>query len=117
MSLVDAPSHPDPAVEPAADGAVRRAVVHRLHTEPPPSSTGGRVALREHLAGLLRDEAPLTSVQKHLAAKGEGEVSLILLLEAGQREIEMRLPGRYAVTPQIASALRAVRGVVQVEMV
>ena len=29
----------------------------------------------------------------------------------------MRLPGRYAVTPQIASALRAVRGVVQVEMV
>jgi DNA polymerase-3 subunit alpha len=65
----------------------------------------------------LRDEAPLASVQKHLAGKGEGEVSLILLLEAGQREVELRLPGRYAVTPQIASALRAVRGVVQVEMV
>ena len=29
----------------------------------------------------------------------------------------MRLPGRYAVTPQIASALRAVKGVVQVELV
>ena len=44
------------------------------------------------------------SVQKHLAGKGEGEASLILLLEEG-REVEMRLPGRYAVTPQIASAL------------
>jgi pilus assembly protein CpaF len=41
------------------DGAVRRAVVHRLHTDPPPLAAGGRAALREHLAGLLRDEAPL----------------------------------------------------------
>jgi hypothetical protein len=29
----------------------------------------------------------------------------------------MRLPGRFAISPQIASALRAVRGVVQVELV
>jgi DNA polymerase-3 subunit alpha len=65
----------------------------------------------------VRDEAPLASVEKQLGNKGEGEVSLILLLDAGRREIEMRLPGRYKVTPQIASALRAVRGVVQVEMV
>lgn len=64
----------------------------------------------------VRDEVPLPSVQKQLAGKGEGEVSLVLLLEKG-REVEMRLPGRYAVTPQIASALRAVRGVVQVELV
>ena len=65
----------------------------------------------------MRDPAPLPSLQKHLAGKGEGEVSLVLMLEEGRREVEMRLPGRYAVTPQIASALRAVRGVVQVEMV
>ena len=65
----------------------------------------------------LRDEAPLASVQRHLAPKGEGSVSLILLLEEGRREIEMDLPGRYAVSPQIASALRAVNGVVQVELV
>jgi DNA polymerase III subunit alpha len=74
------------------------------------------------LAGLrqirvfMRDEAPLASVARHLNGKGEGEVSLILMLGEGKREVEMRLPGRYAVTPQIASALRAVRGVVQVEM-
>ncbi|HEY5011951.1 MAG TPA: CpaF family protein [Acidimicrobiia bacterium] len=43
----------------AADLAVRRAVVHRLHADPPPLVGGGRAALRVHLAGLLRDEAPL----------------------------------------------------------
>ena len=63
----------------------------------------------------VRDEAPLSSVQKQLGARGNGEVSLILLQDG--REVEMRLPGRYAVTPQIASALRAVRGVVQVDLV
>jgi pilus assembly protein CpaF len=45
------------------DDAVRRAVVHRLHADPPPGSSG-RVALREHLAGLLRDEAPLTDATR-----------------------------------------------------
>ena len=63
----------------------------------------------------VRDEAPLQSVQKQLAARGEGEVSLILMRD--NSEVEMRLPGRYAVSPQIASALRAVRGVVQVDIV
>ncbi|MCR4282462.1 MAG: DNA polymerase III subunit alpha, partial [Bauldia sp.] len=65
----------------------------------------------------VRDPAPLPSVRKHLTAKGEGEASLVLLLDEGRREVEMRLPGRYAVSPQIASALRAVKGVVQVELV
>ena len=65
----------------------------------------------------LRDEAPLPSVQRYLTPKGDGAVSLVLLLEEGRREIEMNLPGRYAVSPQIASALRAVQGVVQVELV
>jgi DNA polymerase III subunit alpha len=65
----------------------------------------------------VRDEAPLKSVRSQLAADGEGEVSLVLLLEEGRREVEMRLPGRYSVSPQVASALRAVRGVVQVELV
>ena len=49
--------------------------------------------------------------------KGEGAVSFILMLEEGHREVEVSLPGRYAITPQIASALRAVKGVVQVELV
>jgi pilus assembly protein CpaF len=43
----------------AADVAIRRAVVQRLHSDPPASDAGGRATLREHLAVLLRDEAPL----------------------------------------------------------
>ncbi len=65
----------------------------------------------------LNDPAPLPSVQKHLAGKqGEGDVSLILMLPEG-REVEMRLQGKFPTTPQVASALRAVRGVVQVELI
>ncbi len=65
----------------------------------------------------MRDGQPLPSVQRHLAPTGDGSVSLVLLLEEGRREIEMNLPGRYTVSPQIASALRAVQGIVQVELV
>ncbi|HEV7438635.1 MAG TPA: DNA polymerase III subunit alpha [Methylobacterium sp.] len=63
----------------------------------------------------LRDERPIGSVQQRLAVRGEGEVSLILLLD-GDREVEVKLPGKYQATPQIAGALRAVPGVVQVEV-
>jgi pilus assembly protein CpaF len=47
-----------------ADVLVRRAVMRRLHADPPSSSGGGRIALREHLAGLLRDEAPLVDADR-----------------------------------------------------
>ena len=40
---------------------------------------------------------------------------LVLMLEEGQREVEMRLPGRYKVTPQIAGAIKAIPGVVMVQ--
>ncbi len=102
-------------------------VVVLVNAEDRPEGINMRIqsveSLDKVMAGLkqirvfVRDAAPLASVQRQLGARGEGEASLVLLLEEGQREVEMRLPGRYAVTPQIASALRAVRGVVQVELV
>jgi DNA polymerase-3 subunit alpha len=64
----------------------------------------------------LSDSAPLLSLEKQLSRKGEGEVSVVLLLGEG-REVEVRLPGKYTITPQIASALRSVRGVAQVDLV
>ncbi|WP_375465222.1 DNA polymerase III subunit alpha [uncultured Methylobacterium sp.] len=63
----------------------------------------------------LRDGRPIGPVQQRLAVRGEGEVSLILMLD-GDREVEVKLPGKYQATPQIAGALRAVPGVVQVEV-
>ena len=47
-------------------------------------------------------------------AEGEGTVSVVVML-AG-REVELKLPGQYRVTPQIAGAIKAVPGVVHVEM-
>jgi DNA polymerase III subunit alpha len=45
-----------------------------------------------------------------------GEVALILLLNEGT-EVEVKLPGRFKVSPQIAGAIKAVPGVVAVEAV
>jgi DNA polymerase-3 subunit alpha len=84
----------------------------------------------------LRDETPLDAVAKRLdrvgeggangkgngrgdgrgRAEGDGEVNLVMLLAAGA-EVEVRLPGRYKVSPQIAGAIKAVPGVVEVQAV
>jgi DNA polymerase-3 subunit alpha len=45
--------------------------------------------------------------------KADGEVALILLLEGV--EVEVKLPGRFKLSPQIAGAIKAVPGVVAVE--
>jgi len=77
--------------------------------------------LQKGLRVFLRDGAPLEAVAKRLEpaprsahANGDGEVSVVLLLERGT-EVEVKLPGRFKVSPQIAGAIKAVPGVVQVE--
>jgi DNA polymerase-3 subunit alpha len=65
----------------------------------------------------VRDEAPLPSIEERLRAKGEGEVSLVVLLGPREGEVEIKLPGRFAVSASIAGALKAVAGVVAVEHV
>ena len=65
----------------------------------------------------LRDQSPLVSLTRHLSAGGEGQVSFVVIKEAGQGEIEVALPNSYRVGPQVAAALRAVQGVVEVELV
>ena len=47
---------------------------------------------------------------------GDGEVTLVMMLDI-ETEVEMRLPGRFKVSPQIAGALKAVPGVVDVQTV
>ncbi|MFN3656399.1 MAG: DNA polymerase III subunit alpha [Pseudolabrys sp.] len=77
--------------------------------------------LQKGLRVFLRDGAPLEAVAKRLAPvapraapNGDGEVSMVLLLAQGT-EVEIKLPGRFKVSPQIAGAIKAVPGVVQVE--
>jgi DNA polymerase-3 subunit alpha len=47
-------------------------------------------------------------------SNGDGDVSLVIMLDL-ETEVEMKLPGRFKVSPQIAGALKAVSGVVDVQ--
>jgi DNA polymerase-3 subunit alpha len=77
--------------------------------------------LHKGLRVFLRDDKPIEAVAKRLepapqrtAANGDGEVSVVLMLNEGT-EVEVKLPGRFKVSPQIAGAIKAVPGVVTVE--
>jgi DNA polymerase-3 subunit alpha len=81
--------------------------------------------LSKGLRIFLRGEAPIESVAKRLESPGgerpaqdkaDGEVALVLMLGEGT-EVEVKLPGRFKVSPQIAGAIKAVPGVVAVEAV
>jgi DNA polymerase-3 subunit alpha len=71
----------------------------------------------------LSNEAPLDGLVRRLeptragrngADSSDGEVSMVLMLQNGS-EVEVKLPGRFKVSPQIAGAIKAVAGVVTVE--
>ncbi len=64
----------------------------------------------------LRDERPIASLSRHLSQRGEGDVTVVVLLENGAREVEVKLPGRFRLSPEIAGALKAVPGVTDVQM-
>jgi DNA polymerase-3 subunit alpha len=81
--------------------------------------------MQRGLRVFLRDEVPIPAVAKRLqsmqngaprngASEGDGEVSMVLMLRNGS-EVEVKLPGRFKVSPQIAGAIKAVTGVVTVE--
>jgi DNA polymerase-3 subunit alpha len=64
----------------------------------------------------VQSHDPLESIMKRLQARGEGEVTLVVPLQTGG-EADVKLPGRFKVSPQIAGSLKAVPGVLQVETV
>jgi DNA polymerase-3 subunit alpha len=77
--------------------------------------------LSKGLRVFLRTEQPVESVARRLESNGRsaqdnGEVALVLMLAEGT-EVEVKLPGRFKVSPQIAGAIKAVPGVVAVEAV
>jgi DNA polymerase-3 subunit alpha len=77
--------------------------------------------MQKGLRIFLRSPDPLESVAARLnslagGGRGDGQVALVLLLgERGDTQVEVKLPGRFALSPQIAGAIKAVPGVVQVE--
>jgi DNA polymerase III subunit alpha len=106
-----------------------------LHAEPLDDAAA---KTQKGLRIFLRDAKPLESIAKRLATPegtptslnqakgtvpaivprngGDGEVTLVMMLDV-ETEVEMRLPGRFKVSPQIAGALKALPGVVDVQTV
>ncbi|MEJ8574638.1 DNA polymerase III subunit alpha [Microbaculum marinum] len=62
----------------------------------------------------LRGAATVESVARRLGEPGEGEVSIVVMVDEPRSEVEIRLPQRYRVAPQITAAIRAAPGVVDV---
>jgi DNA polymerase-3 subunit alpha len=105
-----------------------------LHAEPLDDAAA---KTQKGLRIFVRDTRPLDSIAKRLnmpeaALQGaaacapqakpmaaapngaDGDVSLVIMLDL-ETEVEMKLPGRFKVSPQIAGALKAVSGVVDVQ--
>jgi DNA polymerase-3 subunit alpha len=104
-----------------------------LHAEPLDAAAA---KTQKGLRIFVRDTRPLESIAKRLqmpeagqgapvrglpAAKpapapagGDGDVSLVMMLDL-ETEVELKLPGRFRVSPQIAGAIKAVSGVVDVQ--
>ena len=85
-----------------------------VHVE---SLTQAAAKVHKGLRVFVRDEAPLASIEERLRARGEGEIWLVVMLGPQDGEVEVKLPGRYAVSGAMAGALKAVNGVVAVEHV
>ena len=83
----------------------------------------------------VRDAKPLESIARRLdgaasaaagprsvrdapaaPARGSGDVTLVLMLDL-DTEVDVKLPGRFRVSPQIAGAIKAVPGVIDVQTV
>ena len=103
-----------------------------LHAEPLDDAAA---KTQKGLRIFVRDDKPLESISKRLEghqaasasnkiqavrsagpAAGDGEVTLVMMLDL-ETEVELKLPGRFKVSPQIAGAIKAVAGVVDVQTV
>ncbi|QIB35672.1 DNA polymerase III subunit alpha [Ancylobacter pratisalsi] len=90
----------------------------RIQTAEPLDAATAR--MQKGMRIFLRSSDPLDSVAARLGSlaggRGDGEVAFVLLLgERGATEVEVKLPGRFNLSPQIAGAIKAVPGVVAVE--
>jgi DNA polymerase III subunit alpha len=62
----------------------------------------------------LRETEAISSLDAQLKKRGEGEV-YVVVIAGSEGEIEIKLPGKYDVSPAMAGALKAVPGVVTVQ--
>jgi DNA polymerase-3 subunit alpha len=75
------------------------------------------VRMQKALRVYVRDSGPMRTVARHLNARGDGLVSFVVIKDDGRREIEVELTEKYRISPEIAAALKAAPGVLDVELV
>ncbi|MCR4521854.1 MULTISPECIES: DNA polymerase III subunit alpha [Bosea] len=75
---------------------------------------------KQDLVVYLRDDKAVASVAERIrprdAMRAEGKVSIIMIIDDGAQEVEIELPGKFPVNQQIANAVRAAPGVVDVRL-
>ena len=72
-------------------------------------------AAGEGLKIRLVDPSPIPSIASHLKQPGKGLVTLVV--DTPLQQVEIALPHRVLVTPQLKSSLSALRGVADIETV
>lgn len=65
----------------------------------------------------VRDIEPARSIASQLPPRGTSPVSVIVIKNGGEGEVEIELPGKYNVSGPVAGAMKAIAGVVDVELV
>jgi DNA polymerase-3 subunit alpha len=78
-----------------------------------------KAASREQrdLTIFLRDQSPVRNLSPLLSKRGNSRVSFVIIQGNGSREVEVQLKERYSVSSQLQSAMKAVPGVLDVELV
>jgi DNA polymerase-3 subunit alpha len=101
-------------------------VVIQVAAEERPEQISVRIQLVEPLDQAIRLKQlrvfldrpdSIAKLRPHLSKRGDTNVSLILMLPEKKGEVEVKLPEKFAFSPQVASNIRAVPGVLEVELV
>ena len=65
----------------------------------------------------VRNEEPVKNLASLFSKRGNGRISFVVVKENGASEIEVQLKDKYEVSPKIQSAMRAVPGVLEVQLI
>ncbi len=87
----------------------------RLVSAEPIAGLAERVDRR--LTVFAADPKALGPINTQLRRGGNGTVSFVVIRDGGAREYEIELPGKYAVTPEVAGGIKALDGVTDVRFV
>jgi len=88
--------------------SVRVQSVEEIDTSKEKSSTNVRV--------FVRDDAPTKSIKPLLTSRGDGQMSFVVVQNNGESEVEVMLKERYLLSKQMANAMKAIPGVVDVQV-